>query len=52
MLDCTIVPDASISAVAKYLLSSEIDVAITLVDAKFALNKCSPRLSYTATTVL
>ena len=42
MFDCIIVPEVSTCAIAKYLLSSEIDVATTLVDDKNVLNSDVP----------
>ena len=52
MFDCIIVPDVSTCAIARYLLSSEIDVDTTLVDDIIVLNNEVPWLSNNSTTVL
>ena len=52
MFDCIIVPDVSTCAIARYLLSSEIDVDTTLVDDIIVLNNDVPWLSNNSTTVL
>ena len=52
MFDCTIVPDVSTCAIARYLLSSDIDVATTRVVDNIVLNNEFPWLSNSCTTVL
>jgi hypothetical protein len=52
MFDCTIVPDVSTCAIARYLLSSDIDVATTRVVDNIVLNNEFPWLSNNWTTVL
>ena len=52
MFDCIIVPDVSISAIAKYLLSFEMLTSTALVDDKYVLNSSFPCGLYIFITVL
>ena len=52
ILDFIIVPDVSVSAIAKYLLSFDIVTSTALLDDRYVLNNSFPSGEYTATTVL